>query len=40
VELLHSLIRFFDCALYFTIVGYQNAGNNELAAVHGAPANK
>ena len=32
VMLLHSLNRFFDRILYFTLVGYQKAGKNELAA--------
>ena len=32
VMLLHSLNRFFDRVLYFTLVGYQKAGKNELAA--------
>ena len=32
VMLLHSLNRFFDRVLYFTLVGYQKAGRNELAA--------
>jgi len=30
--LLHSLNRFFDRILYFTLVGYQKAGRNELSA--------
>ena len=32
VMLLRSLNRFFDFALYFTFVGYQKAGKNELLA--------
>ncbi len=32
VMLLHSLNQFFDRVLYFTLVGYQKAGKNELAA--------
>ena len=32
VMLLHSLNRFFDRILYFTLVGYQKAGRNELSA--------
>ena len=32
VMLLHSLNRFFDRVLYFTLVGYQKAGKHELAA--------
>lgn len=31
VELLHSLNQFFDRALYFTLVGFQKAGKDELA---------
>jgi hypothetical protein len=30
VMLLHSLNKFFDRALYFTLVGYQKAGKGEL----------
>ena len=32
VMLLRSLNRFFDRALYFTLVGYQKAGKGEVAA--------
>jgi hypothetical protein len=34
VMLLRSLNQFFDHALYFTLVGYQNVGAGELAGPH------
>ena len=36
IMLLRSLNRFFDRALYFTLVGYQRAANTNLGGIPGA----
>jgi len=40
VMLLHSLNQFFDRALYFALIGYQQAGKDELTSTAAAVAQK